>query len=144
MPIFHKEKKDRAIIIGCGRLGSALANLLSDENAHVTVMDRDESAFRKLSPSYGGLILEGDGSDFDTLVEAGAHEATLLAATTEDDDVNIMVGQIAREILHIETVIVRLNDTAKEAAFAGSGIITFSPAQLCVNEFRRVLGEKER
>jgi trk system potassium uptake protein TrkA len=144
MGVFKKERKEKAIIVGCGRLGSRLADLLSDENQNVTVLDRDGHSFRKLSSSYAGLILEGDGSDFDTLIEAGAHDATILVACTEDDDTNSMIGQIAKEILHIGTVIVRLNDTDKQAAFADSGIVVISPSVLGVAEFRRVLGERKQ
>ena len=143
MPLFHREKKERAIIVGCGRLGAQMAEMLSDQNAHVTVLDRDERAFRRLPASYGGMTLEGDGSDFDTLVQAGATSATLLCATTEDDDVNIMVGQIAKEILKIHTVFVRLHDTEKQDAFRNSGIVTLSPSALCLREFGRIMEEKK-
>lgn len=140
----RRVKKEKAIIIGCGRLGALLGDLLSERDANVTVMDRDETAFRKLTPAYSGMKLEGDGSDFDTLVAAGAHEATLLAATTDNDDTNIMIGQIAKEILNVRTVVVRLNETAKQAAFADSGIIMLSPAALCVAEFERILSDRNQ
>ncbi|MDR3313171.1 MAG: NAD-binding protein [Oscillospiraceae bacterium] len=143
MSIFHREKKEKAIIVGCGRLGSQLADLLSDENQHVTILDRDGAAFRKLSSAFGGLVLEGDGSDFDMLVEAGAHDATILAVTTDDDDTNIMIGLMGKEILHIEAVVVRLNDTAKKAAIADSGIAVLSPSTLCVAEFQRLLDARK-
>ncbi|MDR2525096.1 MAG: NAD-binding protein [Oscillospiraceae bacterium] len=143
MAILRHEKKEKAIIVGCGRLGSQLADLLSDANQHVTVMDRDDTSFRKLSASFGGLVLEGDGSDFDMLVQAGAHEATILAATTDDDDVNIMVGMIAREILRIRLVVIRLSDTGKKAAIADSGIAVLSPSTLCVEAFDRLVRREE-
>jgi trk system potassium uptake protein TrkA len=136
MALFHK--KEKAIIVGCGRLGSLLAGLLSDENAHVTVMDRDEAAFRKLPSSYSGLLLEGDGSDFDTLVEAGAHNATLFIAATNDDDLNVMMAQMAKEVLHVDAVVARLKESAKEAIVKDSGILVLSPAKLCLQEFCRL------
>ena len=81
----YKEKRS-IIVVGCGRLGSTIASLLSERNLNVIVLDIDQSNFRKLAASYGGLTKEGDGTDIDMLERVGIKEAGVLVATTNDDE----------------------------------------------------------
>jgi trk system potassium uptake protein TrkA len=141
--LFQKTLRETIIIVGCGRLGSSLADMLSQQNKNVTIIDMKGDAFRKIPLSYGGLSIEGDGSDLDILRVAGATETDLLLATTDDDDTNIMIAQIAKQILKIPRVIVRINDTSKMAAYADAGIESICPAALSMKEFRRIAGEEE-
>ena len=134
----YKEKRS-IIVVGCGRLGSTIASLLSERNLHVIVLDIDQSNFRKLAASYGGLTKEGDGTDIDMLERVGIKEAGVLVATTNDDDVNIMIAQIAKEIFHVDEVITRIYDASKDITCNRMGIHVISPTRLSVDEFRRVL-----
>ena len=134
----YKEKRS-IIVVGCGRLGSTIASLLSERNLNVIVLDIDQSNFRKLAASYGGLTKEGDGTDIDMLERVGIREAGVLVATTNDDDVNIMIAQIAKEIYHVDEVITRIYDASKDITCSRMGIHVISPTNLSVNEFRRVL-----
>ncbi|MCC8022834.1 MAG: TrkA family potassium uptake protein [Clostridiales bacterium] len=142
MALFKREKKENIIIVGCGRLGSSLAAMLSDQNINVSIIDTAEQAFRKLSPSYGGFTFEGDGMDADLLDFAGARNASALIACTNDDDANILIAQTAKQTFSIPQVIVRIKDNSKQAAYDGMGIQSICPATLSIQEFQRILSER--
>lgn len=144
MGIFKKEKRKNVLIVGCGRLGSSLASLLSEQEMNVVIVDQDENSFRKLSASFGGQTLEGDGSDIDHLVFAGAQKSDILIASTDDDDINIMIAQIARVVFKIEIVLTRIYDTSKQIAFENMGIIAICPTDLSIREFEKFVLAKER
>lgn len=141
MNILSKMKnEDYTIIIGCGRLGASLANTLSEKGTNVLMLDKDSSAFRKLSSSYGGLTLEGDARDIASLKEAGIENAKVLVSVTNDDNTNIMVAQIAKEVYQIPHVVCRLYDPERECVYHEFGIKTICPAVLSAQEISKVLG----
>ena len=95
------------IIAGCGKVGSGLASKLSREGYDVAVIDSDESAFEKLDDDFSGLRVVGVPIDQDILKKAGIDQADALAAVTPDDNMNIMVSQVAKDIFHqfgLETI----------------------------------------
>lgn len=139
MKIFNKTKKEFIIIVGCGRLGSSLASLMSDQDKNVAIIDINEKAFRKLPVSYGGFTIEGDGSDLDVLSSVNAKDADILIASTNNDDTNIMVAQIAKHIFEIKKVIVRIQDASKQVAYDDSDIESICPTKLSINEFQRII-----
>ncbi|MFC1631000.1 potassium channel family protein [Candidatus Omnitrophota bacterium] len=99
------------IIVGCGRVGSELAQLLADAGHNVVVIDKDAEAFKRLGTAFNGLTLTGNGFDVDLLKEAGAEGANVFCTVTDNDNVNIMSGQVAKKIFHIAKVITRVNDS---------------------------------
>ena len=135
----RKGNRDYTIIVGCGRLGANLANLLSDEGGDVLIIDKNKDAFRKLSPSFGGIALTGDAMDFDVLEEAQIGRASVLVAVTNNDNANIMVAQIARELFQTGRVIARLYDPERECVYHEFGIDTICPAVLSAREIDRIL-----
>ncbi|WP_077610262.1 potassium channel family protein [Clostridium sp. Marseille-P2415] len=137
----RQEKGNYTIIIGCGRLGANLANTLSDGGEDVLIIDKNKEAFRKLSPSFGGLSIIGDATDFDVLQEAQISDASAVIAVTNNDNANIMVAQIAREMFHIERVIARLYDPDREYVYREFGIDTICPAILSVKEIDKILSK---
>ena len=134
-----KKKSDYVIIIGCGRLGASLASALSDDGGNVLIMDRDRDSFRRLSASFGGLSVVADGTDLDALKEARITEASTVIAVTNQDNTNIMVAQIARDMFHVENVIARLFDPERESVYQEFGIKTICPAVLSVKEIDKLL-----
>ena len=128
------------VIIGCGRLGASLANAISDKDASVMIVDRDERAFRKLGTSYGGLTLTGDATDIAVLRSAEIERADTVVSVTNDDNTNIMVAQIARNVYHIPNVICRLYDPEREIVYKEFGIDTICPTVLSTREIDRLLG----
>ena len=129
------------VIIGCGRLGASLANAMSDKDASVMIVDRDERAFRKLGTSYGGLTLTGDATDIAVLRSAEIERADTVVSVTNDDNTNIMVAQIARNVYHIPNVICRLYDPEREIVYKEFGIDTICPTVLSTREIDRLLGK---
>ena len=96
--IFNKRnnKKNNAIIIGCGRLGSRTAGELSLDDWDVVVMDNNRDAFRLLPSFFGGSTLQANATDIEKLEEAGIKEANLFIAATDSDEINIASAQIAK------------------------------------------------
>ena len=129
------------VIIGCGRLGASLANAISDKDASVMIVDRDERAFRKLGTSYGGLTLTGDATDIAVLRSAEIERADTVVSVTNEDNTNIMVAQIARNVYHIPNVICRLYDPEREIVYKEFGIDTICPTVLSTREIDRLLGK---
>ena len=143
MKLFKKENHRNIVIVGCGRLGSALASNLSDQNENVLIVDCNEESLETLPQTYGGFSLEGDGTDTDILKLAGIQKADILIAATGDDNTNIMIAQIAKECFGVKTVVARVDDTSSDAVCSPIGIMAISPALLLFNEFKKVLGENE-
>lgn len=140
---FFKKKKflNYTVVIGCGKLGANLANTLSDEGGNVLIMDRDKNAFRKLAPSFGGLAVTGDGMDFEALQGAQMDKADVVVVVTNNDNANIMIAQIVREIFKVQHVIARLYDSERECIYREFGIDTICPAMLSAKEIGKILSE---
>lgn len=139
MRFFGREKDESVIIIGCGRLGRNLAYAISGQGQDVTVIDRDETALKKLPSSYRGSVLAGDGTDTDILELAGIRNAGSLIAATGDEAANIMIAQIASRRYQIKNVLAYIDDMSKTISCQGMNIITVCPTVLSVNEAQRVL-----
>ena len=105
------------IVVGCGRVGSQLATMLSIEGHNVVVIDRDESAFRRLGGTFNGVTIRGLGFDEETLEQAGIREADALAATTDLDNTNLMTCEVARKIFGVNHVVARLYNPVRERTY---------------------------
>ena len=143
--LFFKEdtKEKLIIIIGCGRLGSRLANDLSDQGGNVLILDRTPDSFRRLSPGFGGLTLVGNCTDFETLHEAEIEKADYVIAVTDNDSVNIMVSQMAKHIFHVKNVIARLYDPERKCVVEGDDIHIICPAMLSAQVINGILDDNK-
>lgn len=112
------------IILGCGRIGSTLANTMSSDNHTVTIIDRNGSAFRRLSPNFSGKTILGNGIDDEVLKRAEIEKADAFVAATNGDNTNIMSVQIAKEKFHVPKVIARIYDPIRACAYRELGIET--------------------
>ena len=110
------------IVVGCGRVGSQLASMLSDSNNNVFVIDRDERAFSNLGRNFNGSKVVGIGFDEEVLKRAGADQCDDLAAVTSSDNANLMVCEVASHLCHIPHVISRLYNPDHERAYLQLGI----------------------
>lgn len=142
MKLFEAKKSDYVIIVGCGRLGANLASALSDDGGNVLIMDKDRDSFRRLSTSFGGLSVVANGTDLDALKEARIEAASTVIAVTNNDNTNIMVAQIARDMFHVDNVIARLFDPERESVYQEFGIKTICPAVLSVKEIDKLLAKR--
>lgn len=100
----------RIIIVGCGRLGTELASRLFQSGHEVSVIDSDEAAFSKLPANFEGRLNEGDAINRDVLHRAGIERADAVAAVTDSDVLNAVVGHLARSFFNVPNVIVRNHD----------------------------------
>ena len=110
------------IVVGCGRVGSRLALMLSNYENNVCVIDRDPRAFASLGRDFNGATFAGVGYDEDVLMKAGIDECDFLAAVTQSDNVNFMVVEIARRLYDVPHAVARLYNTGHERAYLQLGI----------------------
>lgn len=133
------------VIVGCGRLGRMLANQLSGLGNSVVVIDEDESRFQKLSPEFSGFRIVGDAVEMDVLRRAKVAKADCLFATTNQDNVNLMVAQVAKAIFRVPHVLARVYNPAHTDVYSEFDIQTISPTKLSAEVFldtlRLELGE---
>ena len=141
MKLFEAKKSDYIIIVGCGRLGANLASALSDDGGNVLIMDQTRDSFRRLSATFGGLSVVANGTDLNALKEAKIEDASTVIAVTNNDNTNIMVAQIARDLFHVDNVIARLFDPERETVYQEFGIKTICPAVLSVKEIDKLLAK---
>jgi trk system potassium uptake protein TrkA len=116
----------KAVIVGCGRVGAALADELDRAGWQVLIIDLSSSAFDRLPSTFKGTAQRGDGTDEDTLRQLGGSDADLFLALTEGDNRNVMAAQLAVEALGARRVVAKINDPVRAEAYAHLGI-----ASLC-------------
>ena len=126
------------IVVGCGRVGSGLAMLLSKEGHSVAVLDKSPRAFRRLK-DWDGPCIVGSGFDRDDLEKAGALEAGALAAVTSGDNTNILTVRIARETYKIPHVVARIYDPRRAEIYQRLGIPTVATVTWTIDQVRRRL-----
>ena len=127
------------IIIGCGILGANIANTLSNAGENVLIMDERKESFQLLSSNFGGLSIIGNGLDLDKLQEAHIERATGLIAVTDDDNTNIMIALLAKELFHVKQVVAKLYDMDREIVYKNYDINTICPTVLSANEINKIL-----
>ena len=110
------------IVIGCGRVGSQLANMLSDNGNNVCVIDRNVDAFANLGRNFNRSTIQGVGFDEETLEKAGIEECDVLAAVTQLDNTNLMCCEVASRLFGVSHVIARLYNPDHERAYMQLGI----------------------
>jgi trk system potassium uptake protein TrkA len=97
----------RVIVVGCGRLGAALAYRLSLRGHEVSVIDYVATAFDNLNPEFRGRTVEGEVLNQDVLRRAGVEHADALAAVTNSDALNVVVTHVARTVFQVPYVVSR-------------------------------------
>src|SRR3954469_11176238 len=122
-----------ALIIGCGRVGSTIALQLQNEGWEVTVVDESEDALSRLGMNWPGRFVVGHGMDTDLLREAGIEEADAVVVSTDGDNTNIVIGQVAQNRFGIQCVVVRILDPARAEFYAQRGLRTVCPTQHAIS-----------
>ena len=128
-----KEVKMKIVIVGCGRVGSTLAQNLDEDGHDVIIFDVRTAAFDRLPETFKGAAIRGDGTDEEVLRRAGANGADIFLSLTEGDNRNIMAAQVATENLGIARVIAKINDPVRAAAYAELGVVTVCRTNLMVH-----------
>ncbi|MBI2942325.1 MAG: TrkA family potassium uptake protein [Chloroflexi bacterium] len=129
----------RVVILGCGRVGARLANVLSHAGHTVGIIDKSADAFRRLAPGFRGLTVVGTGIDEDVLRRAGIDQADVFAAVTDADNTNIMASQVAEVIYRVPKVITRIYDPIRNEAYQTLGLETVCPTTLGAERIKQML-----
>ncbi len=127
------------VIVGCGRVGSGLGADLTAQGHSVAVIDRNPKAFRRLPADWPGTMVVGSGFDRDDLEQAGAPEASALAAVTSGDNSNILTARIARETYGIANVVARIYDPRRAQIYLRLGIATVATVSWTIDQVRHQL-----
>ena len=129
---------EHVVIVGCGRVGSGLAQRLLQLDHSVAVIDSDRAAFRRLD-GLAAERIEGIGYDRATLRRAGVERAAAVAAVTNGDNSNIVVARTAREAFGVHRVFARIYDVRRAAVYERLGIPTVASARLTIDMSMRQL-----
>jgi trk system potassium uptake protein len=114
------------VIMGCGRVGSTLAQSLEQRGHSVSVIDVSEDAFRRLGPDFKGTAVTGIGFDRDVLINAGIERADAFAAVSSGDNSNIISARVARETFGVQRVVARIYDAKRAEVYERLGIPTIA------------------
>ena len=116
---------------------------MSNERKSIVVIDKDEKAFQLISDNFSGFTIEADVTEEDTLILANIKKAGMFFATTDNDNTNIMIAEIAKYIYNVPIVVARVYETGRHDVYKKLGIDTISPIQLSSYEFKKIITDRE-
>jgi trk system potassium uptake protein TrkA len=122
----------KVVVIGCGRVGSAVSLKLRAAGWDVSVIDEREEALGRLGDNWSGEFHIGHGMDIQLLREAGIEDADAVVVTTDGDNSNIVIGQMAQKKFDVRSVVVRILDPARAEFFRGRGLNVVCPTQSAI------------
>ncbi len=122
-----------AVVIGCGRVGSAVAKGLAADGWEVTALDESEDALARLGPGWRGGFVIGHGMDASVLERAGIADADAAVVATSGDNTNVVIGQVLQRRYGTRTVVVRVLDPARATFYAERGLNTVCPTQTAIS-----------
>jgi trk system potassium uptake protein TrkA len=131
----------KAVVIGCGRVGSAVAKGLLDAGWDVTAVDENEDALVRLGPSWKGGFVVGHGMDSQVLERAGIADADAAVVSTTGDNTNLVIGQVLEKRYEIPCVVVRVLDPARAEFYASRGMRTVCPTETAILALLETVGE---
>jgi trk system potassium uptake protein TrkA len=129
----------KVVVMGCGRVGSALAAELSAEGNDVLVLDNDPTAFRFLPEDFRGTTHIGNGMDIDVLGKIQLSDADAFVSTTRGDNRNVMAAQIAKHVFGVKIVATRVFDPLREEMYRNMGLRTINPTRVQAKRLKRVI-----
>ena len=117
------------LIVGCGRVGSSVARTMLREGHEVSCLDEDPEAHARLEVGLesswedsGGQFTVGTGLEIDALTAAGIEQADAFIASTDGDNTNIVIAQIAKRRFNVPTVIARILDPLRAEWYEKQGV----------------------
>src|SRR5262245_47458723 len=125
--------------MGCGRVGSTLAQGLEARGNSVAVIDQNPDAFRRLCADFAGLTVTGVGFDREVLIEAGIERADAFAAVSSGDNSNIISARLARETFGVQRVVARIYDQKRAEVYERLGIPTVATVRWTADRMVRHL-----
>lgn len=135
------------LIVGAGRVGSSVAKSALAAGHEVSVLDEDPLSHERLDASQtsswedaGGRFTVGQAIEVDALREAGIEEADVFIASTDGDNTNLTIAQIAQKRFGVKRVIARVMDPNRASWYAEQGLHTICPTRAAIVEFEQALG----
>ncbi len=132
------------LIVGAGRVGSAVAKRALDAGHTVSVLDLDPLSHERLDKDQsttwedaGGRFTVGAALEVDALTEAGIETADVFLAATSGDNTNLVISQIAQRSFNVPRVVVRVADPGRAAWYAEQGLHTICPTQEAIDQATR-------
>jgi trk system potassium uptake protein TrkA len=110
------------IIVGCGRVGSELAKLLSNEGHDVVIIDKNQQSLERLGGTFNGMTLVGNGFELNLLKQAGIEKADAFCAVTNGDNTNLICAQVAKKIFKVPKVFARIYDPQRAHIYSALGL----------------------
>ncbi len=126
------------IMIGCGRLGSVLAEELSGLGHNVVVIDKNSLALDVLGERFNGITITGDALSLEVLEKAGIKNADVVCSLTGNDNLNIVVAQLVKKMFDVKKVILQIHDSSKEE-IVQKGVKIINRSTLFVEEFKKCI-----
>ena len=123
----------KVIVIGCGRVGSAIAKQLDRDGWDVTAVDEKEEALSRLGEQWSGGFIVGHGMDVDVLRQAGIEDTDAVVVSTDGDNTNLVIGQVAQKRFGIECTVVRILDPARADFYRERGLRTICPTSTAID-----------
>jgi trk/ktr system potassium uptake protein len=123
----------KAVVIGCGRVGSAVAKSLDRHGWDVVAIDEKEDALGRLGEDWRGGFLVGHGMDMSLLREAGIDNVDAAVVATNGDNTNIVIGQVLEKQFDIGCVVVRVLDPARAELYSTLGLRTVCPTSNAIS-----------
>jgi trk system potassium uptake protein len=133
----------KAVVIGCGRVGSSVARELDRDGWEVTAVDETEEALNRLGENWEGGFVLGHGMDLDVLRRAGIEQADAVVVATNGDNTNLVVGQVATKRFQIPTVVVRILDPARAELYRDLGLHIVCPTQTAISELTEAVRARQ-
>jgi trk system potassium uptake protein TrkA len=136
------------MIVGSGRVGSSVARKMLSEGHEVSVLDEDPEAIAQLEKGLddswvdsGGSFTVGTALEMDALQEAGIERADAFVASTDGDNTNLVIAQIAQKRFNIKTVVVRVLDPARASWYEEQGLRTVCPTKIAIEMLEEAVHE---
>ncbi|HEY5285606.1 MAG TPA: NAD-binding protein [Solirubrobacteraceae bacterium] len=134
------------LIVGAGRVGSAVAKSALAAGHEVSVLDEDPLSHERLDAGQSGSWEESDGQftvgtalEVEALVQAGIERADVFIASTDGDNTNLIIAQIAQRRFGVQKVLVRVMDPARAGWYGEQGLHTISPTKHAIEMFENAL-----
>jgi trk system potassium uptake protein TrkA len=135
------------LIVGAGRVGSAVARSALLEGHDVSVLDEDPLSHERLEVGMdtswedgGGRFTVGTALEIEALEAAGIGEADVFIASTNGDNTNLVIAQLAQRRFNVPKVIVRVLDPARSDWYSQQGLHTVCPTKSAIAELEQALG----
>ena len=133
----------KVIIMGCGRIGSQVSELMAAQGHDVTVIDHDSNAIARLGLNFKGRVIQGLGFDRNVLMNAGIEQADAFVSASSSDNANIVAARIARNIFRVPRVVARLYDPHRAERYQRLGLTTISSTNWAAERIHQVLSHTD-